>query len=84
MITSTIAVNGAYYQGEDTDSEIAVNLGAGGWHVPNVGTVGALKFGSVPKQIGGKRNLRSELDRILSRIESGHLDAETIVIHISK
>lgn len=82
MDTYTIKVDGKLYQGESTET-IAANIGGNGWHVSNHGAINVLRIGGSgePKQIIGRRNLRSDIERILRWIEIGMIDGRNIEIH---
>lgn len=76
-----IYVDGQGYQGEDTEHTYPCDYGGEGWHVSNHYEKNMLLFGDPAKAIGGETNLKSHLDRILSRMRDGSLDAEQIVIN---
>jgi hypothetical protein len=79
-----IIVNGKYYAGESTESEQS-DYGGNGWHVNNHGSRNKLLFTdneSTTNIIEGRRNLRSHIDRIMSRIDDGTLKADEIIIKL--
>lgn len=85
MIAARIYVNGLGYCGENPDEDYVANVGADGWHVPNVGSLNVLEFSeNNVKIITGNRLLRSEIDKILRRLSDGVLDVDEIRIVIEK
>lgn len=82
-----IHVDGRPYLGEDPDRTIPANVGGEGWQVSNHQAVNELVFGEKgqdPKVITGERGLRSEVDRIVTRITLGALDCKRIEIEVMK
>ena len=83
MKRARIYVNGSAYQGEDLDKLEARHAGlASGFSSHNLGALHALQFGDVAMPIGGDINIKSHLERILTRIRYGTLDAKRIVIEL--
>ena len=82
MKCAHIYVDGRAYQGEDLDHEEPRRPGLGTLH--NFSTLDALKFGDVPKDIHGEIGIRGAIERILTRLRSGTLDAKRIVIEIEE
>lgn len=77
----TIWLDGQAYRGESTSAEHAHAAATGGWSGRQPATRSAVLIGDGPaKVISGKTNLKSEMDRILSRIAEGSIDPEEITI----
>jgi hypothetical protein len=75
----TIMVDGKNYSGESAD-KIPADYSGNGWHTANHNELNVLVFGKDAKIITGNRGLRSELDKIMRRIEMGALIANEIII----
>ena len=84
MNTYTIHLDDLAYGGEIEDEHDAADVGAGGWHQPNQGSLGRIAVGGALKRITGRRNLASELDRILRRMERGEIQPTEIVIRAER
>jgi len=83
MRKARIYVNERGYQGEDLDRLEARHAGlASGFSSHNLGALHALQFGDVAMPIVGDINIKSHLQRILTRIHYGTLDAKRIVIEL--
>lgn len=81
MKTWTIHIDGKPYGGESPATENAHSSATGGWSGRQPATRSAVLIGGGPaKIISGKTNLKSEMDRILSRIAEGSIDPEEITI----
>lgn len=81
MLTANIKIDGKGYYGEDLEETYPADVGGEGWHVANHGALHMLKLADGPgKDIEGKRNLQSEIDRIMRRISDGKLEASKIEI----
>jgi hypothetical protein len=90
MVKMHILVDGKYYVGEDLSQVVGTSprissgaTGGGMWHVNNDGGVHPLRFSkdtSGAKVIQGPRNLRSEMDRILTRISQGLISPSEVKI----
>jgi hypothetical protein len=78
-----IYVDGAAYQGEDLEHEEVREPGlANGFSSHNLGALDALKFGDTPMVIQSEINIKSHLDRILTRVRNKTLEAKRIVIEL--
>lgn len=84
LLKATIHVDGLAYQGEDPDATYpAPGPANGGWHTYIGEEVNVLKFtDGEPHLIESVVNLRSHLERIMRRIQDGHITADRIVIEI--
>lgn len=83
MIRAVIHVDGLAYQGEDPDRTYQTTPQAGGFHAYTGGEVNALVFNNEPPMlIEGSRNLASHVQRILTRLQDGHMTAERISIRV--
>ena len=70
-----IYINHKPYLGESEETEKA-DYGGEGWHVHNHSERNVLKFGDIgdkPKTIVGVRCLKSEIDRIMTRMKDGSI-----------
>jgi hypothetical protein len=67
-----IKVNGVGYAGESEQSELATPRHTG-WTGMSPQTRSVLTFSGEPISIPGTRNMKSHLERILSRMDSGAL-----------
>lgn len=77
----TIWLDGQAYRGESPTTEPALATATGGWSGRQPATRNAVMIGGGPaKIIAGKTNLKSEMDRILSRIAEGSIDPQEITI----
>ena len=83
MKRARIYVNERGYQGEDLDKLEERRPGlASGFSSHNLGALNALNFGNEPMVIVGDINIKSHLERILTRIRYGTLDAKRVVIEL--
>lgn len=80
MKTWTIHIDSQPYGGESPATENATATATGGWSGKQPATRNGLVIGGEAKRIEGKTNLKSELDRIMSRIAEGSIDPEEITI----
>jgi len=76
-----IYVDGKGYQGEDPEHTYPCDYGGDGWHVHNHYEQNVLLFGDKAKAISGDISLKSNMDRIFSRMRSGILSPRQIVIN---
>lgn len=77
-----IFIDGLPYLGETDETEQA-DYGGGGWHVANHYTRNVLGIGKKhdqPKVIVGYTCLKSEIDRIITRLRDGSIVAHEIKI----
>lgn len=82
--TYLILVDGRAYSGDSEAIEAATPT-APGWTGRSPATRNGIAFGPAPLRIEGKRNLRSHLDRILTRLADGSLGAvQKIEIRVSQ
>lgn len=83
MTRAVIHVDGLAYQGEDPDRTYPATPQAGGLHAYTGDEVNALIFNDQPAMlIEGSRNLASHVQRILTRLQDGHITAERITIRV--
>jgi len=81
MKTWTIWLDGQPYGGESPAAENAHAAAVGGWSGKQPATRSGVRIGEGPaKLIAGRTNLRSEVDRIMSRIAEGVIDPTEITI----
>ena len=81
MKQARIYVDGLAYQGEDLERDEARQPGlVNGFSSHNLGALSALKFGDEAVVVSGQINIKSHLDRILTRVRNGTLDPKRIVI----
>lgn len=80
MKTWTIHIDSQPYGGESPETENATATATGGWSGKQPATRNGLVIGGEAKRIEGKTNLKSELDRIMSRIAEGVIDPAEITI----
>lgn len=81
----TIRIDGAPYLGESEETERS-DYGGEGWHIQNKIERNKLILGDwteKPKEIIGARNLRSHIDRIITRINEGSILASKIEIEVA-
>lgn len=84
MITSRIYIDGLAYKGESADKTYKTNIGADGWHIPNQVEINVLIIeDGEPKEIQGIRNLKSEIERIMKRIQDKQIDVNKITIELT-
>ena len=81
MKTWTIWLDGQPYGGESLTPESAHATAVGGWSGRQPATRSGIQISEGPaKLIEGRTNLRSEMDRIMSRIAEGVIDPAEITI----
>ena len=82
MKQARIYVDGRGYQGEDLDAQEPRRPGMGALH--NFDGQSVLKFGDDPVTIVSEINIKSHLDRIMTRIRSKTLNPSRIVIELDE
>lgn len=88
MIEARIIIDGRFYCGESISEthEAKPSWSTDSWHGANNKEVCALKFSDLPddaKLIQGNRSLKSEIDKVVRRIQDGHIKCSEIRILIN-
>lgn len=82
MLTARIYVDDRGYQGESLTEVEPPRPGlTSGWY-SHSNALAALQFGDEPMVIEAPTNIKSHLDRIMTRVRNGTLEARRIVIEM--
>lgn len=76
-----IYIDGRGYQGEDPEQTCPCDYGTTGFHSENYNYKNILIFGDRARAIEGNINLKSHVDKILSKIRDGKIKAKQIIIN---